>query len=335
MKMSSILIRILSGVIFTLSLSSHGIANDSAAERIPAGLKFKTMRDISIEKEELYISKKKIEVSYIFRNNSDKDIVTEVAFPIPNYEYVEMNVTGNPWFEDFTVIVDGEKIKYEIVARALLKGKDFTDKLKMKGITIHDFNATNTEKPKRRLSSNAEHNAFIGPQKASIVKMLGDDKDEFIKLGLIENDGQPNWVVSKSYVWTQNFPKNSAIRIKHIYTPCYGSDQHFFDYNETLESFIKENCIDTDSAVRLKKNFTEKNWLLRETVSYILQTANNWKKPIKEFRLHIGGEKADIMGICFDKKVSPVSPDKYEAVLTDYVPSNDLKVYWIHKKTLK
>lgn len=261
--------------------------------------------------------------------------MTETVFPIPNYGYVEMNVAGDPWFEDFTVIVNGQKIKYGIVARALLKGKDFTEKLEMKRISIHDFNASHTEKPHRRLSLGADHNAFRNAQCAYILKMLGDDKDEFIKLGLIENDGQPNWSVSKSYLWTQHFPRNGTVSIKHSYTPCFGFDQHFFDYNETFESFVQENCIDPDSAAGLKRDLTEKNWLLRETVSYILQTANNWKKPIREFKLHVVRQDADIMGVCFDKKITAVSRDKYEAIVTDYVPSKDLKVHWIHKKTIK
>ena len=185
-----------------------------------------------------------------------------------------------------------------------------------------------------RLSSKAKHNAFRNSQCASILRMIGKDRDEFVKLGLIGQDGQPNWTVSKSYVWVQKFPGNRVVSIKHTYTPCYGYDQHYFDYKETFESFKKESCMGPDTALQIRHNFKTNDWLKRETISYILQTANNWKTPIKVFKLHIYAKKDEYMGICFEKKIIRISPENnYETTIANYIPSSDLKVHWIQKKT--
>jgi len=314
-KMDAKLICFFQVAVLVCFISSVARANDTATEITPAGLIFKTIDSVSIEKEDLKISREKIEVFYAFRNNSDKDIVTDVAFPIPNYDYVEMNVTANPAFEDFTVFADGVRIQYEVVARALLNGKDYTELLAKKGITIHNF----------------------GGSQASILNKIGQDKDNFMRLGLIEADGQPNWTVSKSYVWRQKFPKNSIVKITHSYTPCYGFDQFYSNpgYLEALPVFVRNSCVAGKEAATIMNGYTNKNRLVRDTVTYILKTANNWKKSIKEFKIQIEKKSDEFIGICFDGKANAVSPLRFEATLMNYSPSSDLEVHWIRKLTDK
>jgi len=49
----------------------------------------KRERRIAMAKEVLQISATKVIVDYDFRNDSDEDITTAVAFPIPDYEMTE------------------------------------------------------------------------------------------------------------------------------------------------------------------------------------------------------------------------------------------------------
>ncbi len=305
-------------------------ANDGAVERTPSGLVFKKIDSVSIDKEVLVISRNKVEVSYEFRNNADKDVDTDVAFPIPNYNYVEMNVTADPAFDDFMVQVNGKQIKYEVAAKALLKGKDYTKLLTDKGITVHDYNATNTEKP---LNSKSYGDRLI----TSILKQIGPDKDKYVNLGLISEDGFPNWKVSKTYVWRQRFPKNSTVNIKHSYTPCYGVDQFYSNpgYKEALPTYLKQSCLDQKNSAMIMHGYTEKNRLLRETVTYILKTANTWQQPIKEFTVLIEKNSDEFLGVCFDGKINAHSLLLYRATIKDYRPSKDLKVHWIKKVTDK
>jgi hypothetical protein len=41
-----------------------------------------------MQKERLFISTEKVRVEYEFLNDTDQDIVTEVAFPIPEYNFM-------------------------------------------------------------------------------------------------------------------------------------------------------------------------------------------------------------------------------------------------------
>ena len=64
-------------------------ANDSDASVALGGVQLTREPRISMESERLTISLSKITVEYEFLNESDKDITTDVAFPIPPYENTE------------------------------------------------------------------------------------------------------------------------------------------------------------------------------------------------------------------------------------------------------
>jgi len=72
--------------IFTVFLTfffTASYANDSAGTTAAGGITFTKTPVISMVREELLINPKQVRVSYIFKNNSDKDITTQVFFPIP------------------------------------------------------------------------------------------------------------------------------------------------------------------------------------------------------------------------------------------------------------
>ena len=60
--------------------------NDAAASTAAGGIQLRREARISMEKERLFISEKKITVEYEFLNETDQDITTEVAFPVPPYD---------------------------------------------------------------------------------------------------------------------------------------------------------------------------------------------------------------------------------------------------------
>jgi hypothetical protein len=65
------------------------LANDSVAELGTGGVVLSRSDSIAMESEDLFLSRDKVTVDYVFRNSSDKDIDTIVAFPMPDIE-------GNP-----------------------------------------------------------------------------------------------------------------------------------------------------------------------------------------------------------------------------------------------
>lgn len=72
-------------LLLSFSLPAMVSANDAVAALGAGGIVLGKTDDIVMEKEDLFISEDKIRVSYIFRNTSDHDIKTRVAFPVPEF----------------------------------------------------------------------------------------------------------------------------------------------------------------------------------------------------------------------------------------------------------
>ena len=188
-------------LLFMASFLNSATANDSAAEISASGILFKEEKNISIENEDLFISLKKVEVSYVFKNHSDKDISIEVAFPVPEYT-AEDAQRGLP-FDDFVVEVNGNKIKNSSEVRALVNGKDQSAVLKQMGISIYDFGG------------------YSHPFYKEFYFNLADKGQKALKkAGLVNEDGYPLWTVSKRYHWTQTFPANKTTAIRLSFFSC-------------------------------------------------------------------------------------------------------------------
>ena len=197
--MSLVTIELILSILLCSDISN---ANEMPLAGISAnGLTVRDEANIQIEKEVLYIGEKKIEVSYIFRNDSDKDIVTGIGFPIPLHHYPDGPSTVKfPVHSDFRVAVNGTDVKYKDDTRALLNGKDFTGFLTSMRISIKDF---------------GNNNKFFD----SLSK---NDQKQLLNNGLVsieEDYTYPTWSVETTYYWTQTFPAKSTTSIKHTYTP--------------------------------------------------------------------------------------------------------------------
>jgi hypothetical protein len=305
-------------VLVTFPFEQSCYANDSAAEIATGGIQFKEEKNISIEREELSISKKRIEVNYLFRNHSKTDISTEIAFPIPQYEYSFDRVI--PDFDDFIVEVNGQRVKYKKEIRAFVGGKDYTKLLEGMNVSISDFGKFDPQKKPYYISKLSEKD------RATLIKLrIADTAPEI---------GWPLWSVSMKYHWTQKFPASETVSIRHTYTPYYGYKPIEYDLksNETV-LFLKEACIDRNTIEWIKENSVrrEENYFYPVWVSYILTTANNWRKPIKSFNLTVHNSENERSSFCFDHKITKSSPARHEVYIRDYVPSSNLQVYFFEK----
>lgn len=312
------------------ALVNPSIANDTIVEITPQGLQFKTEKNISIEREDLYISLKKVEVSYIFKNHSDKDITAEMAFPVPPYKIFDFKIVNHSHkpinFRDFIVEVNNRQITYKKEIRALVNGKDHTTLLRSLNISIEDFGKYD----------------FANPNQASDISKLTEENRKILaNLGIL-NVTEPCWTVEMKYHWTQTFPANSNVSIKHSYTPYYGGEPGTFHWNmwtnklegDINERIVKESCLDqkTEKAIEKKMIGKLEVYIYYTWVSYILTTANNWKTPIKDFHLTLEKSENAIISLCFDHKLVKTSPNRFEADIENFVPKRDLEVYFIHVK---
>jgi hypothetical protein len=298
-------------------------ANDADASVALGGVQLMREPRISMESERLTISLSKITVEYEFLNESDQDITTEVAFPIPPYEYTE-RAGGIRAFDDFRLWVDGQELKYETEAKAFLvktddqgnkigKEKDVSAILRSNNIDIstlgHYFSNS-------KYSTDNKTNSDKVPDFERLSPAL---KKDVIAQGLVAGDAYssvPLWQVRKTYYWKQTFPAHKILHVRHEYTPGFGFQgmqssefkkvslskspvmgnlSGIRDYYQDDLALLHDSCVDSSlqKAVFIRGSAANKadpssgGYVETAWVDYILTTANSWKTPIKKFELDI------------------------------------------------
>ncbi|HWR59493.1 MAG TPA: DUF4424 family protein [Thermodesulfovibrionales bacterium] len=317
--------------------SSISSANEMPLEGFPAsGIVVRDEKNIQIEREDLYISRSEIQVSYIFRNTSDTDIVTEIAFPIPAHDYDPTGRITYPLHGDFQVEVGGKKTKHKEMSRALIGKKDVTATLKRLNISFKDF-----DNEQRR-----------GKVFGRYFNELSKSKQqELIRLGVVKLDNQesgdepwyvPAWSVETIYHWRQSFPAQKTVSIKHTYTP---NTSHTVNGDED-KNFISRRKVVSDARNialaellclndELKKWEKRRRWMLDvHIVDYILTTANHWKKPIKKFHLVIEADNTpannERVSTCFENnRLKKINNWRYEMTIDDFIPKDEISVFFL------
>jgi hypothetical protein len=303
-------------------------ANDSAVEITPSGLQFKSLKDVSIEKEELFISTDRVEVAYNFKNQSSTDIVTEVAFPIPEYKWTLLGRSVTD-FADFTVEVDGKKNRFKREVKAFARGKDCTRILTDMNISIVDFGKyeSGLDPVMKR-----PYVTFVDRLKPTDKKILIDSG---ILRAFIEAEPDvvfPDWSVSIKYYWTQRFPSRKTVTIRHSYGPYAGFRPFCASNSDDVEFLRKNACIDESFVSWMRNNgLSGDDCPMGLWVSYILTTANNWHGPIKDFRLTIEKKADQEVSTCFDPKIRKTKDNRYQSHVKDFIPEKDLKVYFFSR----
>lgn len=306
-------------------VSQSGYANESAAGWAATGLYLKKEKNISIEEEVLYINENKIEVSYVFKNHSDKDITTDVAFPMPPYEYtLSSNGKPDPVYDNLSVEINGTRIQYQEDVRALVKNKDYTKLLNEMRISIEDFADVDSYFERRyRYDDPHRPKYFFEKLTPDQQRILVKNKLVYQEQGIKEYP-LPNWSISRKYYWTQVFPVKNTISVKISYSPIKGYD--YIGGNKP----INDACINSDVKPRLDASTYAPHFTY---VDYILTTANNWKQPIKSFRLIIDGHSSEANkdpSMCFDKKLNKTGPYRYEVIVPNFRPKKDITVYFFY-----
>lgn len=326
-------------LLFICKLSS---ADDGAAS-IGAGgiILMKREPRIAMQKEVLTIAVNRVTVDYEFRNDTDEDITTGVAFPIPPYK---MDIDGPSFhlqgFDDFKLTVDGYPAHFDIEARAKLGGKDVTHILKRYGVDVPTFGhldeKTDRANDVRKLSK---------AQRAALVKA-----------GLLDSDPDKDWAgwtVEKKYYWPQTFPAHSTVHISHSYTPVVGfgmvPSASFRAARASASKAEKSNrSVDSESLGEVKSVCPTDQLLENlamegdhapqaegygylEYVDFILTTANTWKQPISDFTLFVerpndGHRENYVVSFCWPGKVERVQPNLFKATATDLIPTRELRV---------
>jgi Domain of unknown function (DUF4424) len=333
-----------------LLLAFPAFADDSAASIAAGGLVPRRETRIVMAKEVLQIGPEKVVVDYDFRNDSDQDVMTEVAFPVPPYTYTPDNPPiSNESFSDFRLSINGKPAAFETEAKATLNGKDVTAILTDDKIDIATFGHL------REID-----NANTSAQTPDIDRLPKAEQQRLAQLGLYDaEDGWGAWTVDLQYHWTQTFPAHSTVHIRHEYTPVEGSELMELD---TLQNVLEHKQPSTGDADSIKEEgedigrleglcpdpsllaglvgrmkasgpgegqYAHPHW-----VDFILTSANTWKQPIEDFTLTVDRGKAveedakSFVSFCPPQgaPVEKLDANHFQVHLNNFVPAGELRI---------
>lgn len=307
----------------TIFLASPSRANDTEAETALGGLTLKQSEFITMDSEDLFVSRDLVRVKYRFTNTSDQPVETLVAFPLPDIPAdTEENKSfwSDPADLKFKTTVDGRAIAFEIVQQAMFKGKDVSARLAALKIPLNP----------------REQN-----RDAAIQKTPKAERDKLIADGLLRADGSGNdhyyvtqWSLRTSVTRRQTFPAKASVAVEHEYVPLSGGSvggglsatQRNTDWFRDEQ---RKYCIDKEWLSSFDRRLKKKDgggayseiWL-----GYVLKTGANWKGPIGDFRLVVDKGKPDSLVSFCAEGVKKISATRFEVRHTDFTPKSDLDI---------
>lgn len=318
-------------------LAAPALANDTMAELKTGGITYVETLDVTMEEEDLFISPAEVRVNYVFANDTDRDIHTVVAFPMPE-------VTGGPEQNiavydpnsdnmlGFTVSQDGKSITPELQQRATANGVDITGDLIAHKIPLLPLSEA-TNKALNALADDVRQDFFD----RGIAMDSSYDGGEGM-----QRDTSALWTMSSVYWWRTTFPAHSRIKVAHTYKPSVGGtvattylDENNEGKGERYEEYVKRFCID-DAMVKIARQSNEamasgKPYFMENWISYVLKTGANWGGTIKKFKLTVDkGRPENYVSFC-GTGVKKVGPTSFEMTAEDFFPEKDLDILLLAK----
>ncbi len=326
------IVTIAAAIIIVACSGEFAQANDSTAETPLGGLVFVKTDAISMDSEELFISRKKVHVKYLFTNQTDSDVTTTVAFPlpiVPGYEdnNSEDHITygGNPTGLNFHTSANGAQLQLTQINKALFRGQDVTKRLTDAGIPLNRLDSGFDEKiddlpPNVR---NELHQAGL------IVK----DSDEFPKTAPEEDYWHGRWELQTTMTRRQTFSAHKTSIVEHDYTPMLGQF-HGYPIKSDADHCINDAWI--HGAEAKDRHYPGQNpgglqsyAAESYTLGYVLKTGANWRGPIKEFHLIIDkGTPDSMVSLCADN-IKRISATQFEVHYSNFTPTKDLEVVFV------
>jgi hypothetical protein len=321
---------------FSLALAlslgaSAALANDTTAELKTGGLEFTRSAEITMMAEKLYISPKQVRVDYVYRNTTDKDVETYVAFPMPDITgsgdpMMDAGDTSKDNFLGFSVTQDDVAINPLLQQKIYAADLDVTDVLAAAKIPFNPLGDQTREALGKQPKATIADLETRGMLFANTYDDGNGEKTEFI----------PTWTLKSVYWWKTTFPAGKDIRVSHTYHPSVGGTvaTTYLDNNkpqgERYDEYKRKYCID-DSMVKIAQKSNalmaaEKPYYYEQWISYVLTTGANWNGPISKFTLIVDkGNARNYVSFC-GTGIKKTGPTTFEMNATDFSPEKDLDI---------
>jgi hypothetical protein len=339
--MKKFMLTLLMASAFLAAAVAPASANDSSAAIGLGGLELTRNDAISMDSEELYLSREKVVVKYRFTNTSTKNVETLVSFPLPiipgGIEGYLGDMSYPTWKTDlnFKTLVDGEPVQLEMREVVSLigdpKSSDIGAELQKLGWPIRWWeNAGILEKLQ----------ALSPAEKASAVAkgyLIKEKETDFYN---------PNWQIQTHVTRKQIFPAGKTITVEHSYKPVMGGSvggmlmkQYRTRKDSGFAEYAKAYCMDKaflkgfDGKMDAQKKSAKARgddgnygMFIEHWLDYVLKSGANWKGPIKDFRLVVDKGKADnLVSFCMEG-VKKIGPTQFEVRKSNFEPAKDLNV---------
>lgn len=315
------------------------LANDSTAELGTGGLILARTDAIAMQKENLFISEDEVRVDYVFRNQTNADVETVIAFPLPEIDGNPNSMPAIPNDPDanflgFTATIDGRPVTATLEQRAFATGIDITQDLVAQGVPLYP----NGDATLKALEKIPERTAADWIDRGIIVIDEFDDGSGWKKVR------SPYWRLQSTYWWRSRFPANTDVAVSHRYRPSVGGSvglNFLVDGKpggEIFAAYKAKYCIDSSfekAVIKAGATGTEAQPALYESrISYVLTTGGNWANgTIGEFKLTIDkGDPAALVSFC-GSGVKKTGPTTFEMSAKDFDPQRDIDILLLKRWT--
>lgn len=301
-------------------------ANDSEAAVNLGGIELVQNRFISMDSEDLYISKEEVRVRYRYTNHSDRDQELTISFPLPPLKADDEALYGDRAVPDFTTLdfhttVDGKPVKFAVVKRAEIGGRDVTQRLAQLGWPLEWITGTGEVPDFVRKLAPAERAARLSEG------LLRSERDERFF---------PAWDVVTHVTRKQVFPARRSVEVTHRYAPMIGGSVAGGlepSMRKEFPGHVRQYCVDQaflaafDRKWAAQQNNPDAVMAYSETwIGYVLSSGRNWRGPIGDFRLVVDkGKPENLVSFCMSG-VKKISPTQFEVRRRNFEPKGDLEV---------
>ena len=319
-------VRLLACTAALAALSAPLRANDSEAAVSLGGIELVENRQISMDSEDLYISKDEVRVRYRYTNHSDQDLELTISFPLPPVKADDETLYGDRAVPDFTRLKfettdDGQPVKLAMVKRAEVGGRDVTRRLEQLGW------------PLEWISGTGEPPRFVANLKPA---QQAAHAAEGLLRQTAGGEYFPAWDVVTHVTRKQVFPAHRSVEVTHRYAPMIGGSVAGTLYPAVRKEYpehLATYCIDKgflaafDRKVAARQKGDDYPMAYSETwIGYVLSSGRNWKGPIGDFRLVVDkGKPENLVSFCMDG-VKKIAPTQFEVRRRNFEPKGDLQI---------
>ena len=296
--------------------SAPGIAAGGSNELPAGGLSFAANPSISIEQQDIQLSRDLITLNYTLRNDAQSPQAILIAFSLPELDTSALSdgevilPSAEPAnFVQFTLEVDGQMPSYNVEQRALALGLDVSPVLTRNRIPYFPFAASSQDK---------------------LAGLSAGERLDLLERGILKEEGPAvvaAWTLKTVAYWRQSLQAGQKINIVVSYRPIVGVASY---KTETLQSLRKRSCLSEAQEVAIAKLPAE-GGIAPTFTSVGLLAANGGDQlgPAHRIRILIEtGDQSTIVATCREG-LKRTGPTQLEWTATDYLLDEDLHVSFV------